>query len=304
MFKPGENYNGYSIDKIIYKNRNCSCIIFTSCLENGKKVAVKCLSNQHFRKQINNEMRFFRSMKFKQSKLNDLNQSIYNNLIQCYDIFKTKTRTCFVLEYAQYGDLYQYVSKRSSIDEEDVKNIMLNVFKAVQCLHNNDFCHHDIKLENVFLLDEGNTAVLADFGSTSRIREGEKSDQVLGSPLYLPPEVLEMKPHDRSLDLWSLGVTMFVLLTGEMPFIGNSAESLLNNIHKVIEKFDELPALKNVSTEGKSLLSKLLKLNPNERITIDEALKDSWFDSVIFNEGKLVNLPEISQGINESFKCF
>lgn len=270
MFCVGKHYGGYPIEKIIYKNKTRTCVIFLSSLPNGEKVAIKCLSTTHFSKQIKNELNAFNQ--FENSE----------DMVKCITTFRNAKRYCFVLKYAENGDLYDYISKRTSINEDSIKIIIFRVLSALAKLHDQGICHQDIKPENILLFNDESSAVLADFGSAEHLKGGEKSSSILGSPLYLSPEILTDKLHDQSADIWALGVTLYTLLSGELPFIGRNAKELLNEInYRTKRGITSLAVLKNVSEDAKSLISSMLEVNPENRISASEALKSPWFRPII-----------------------
>lgn len=281
MFSTGKQFGGFLIENVIYMNKPKTSVVFQSTLPTGEKVAVKCLSIKHFAKQIRNESKIFREFKD-----ND-------KIISCLSSFRFGRYHCFVLQYAQNGDLYNYINKREAISESSVKHIIYNVLIALNDMHSKGFCHQDIKLENILLFGDESTAVLADFGSAEKINDGEKSSSILGSIFYLAPEILTSKLHDKSADMWALGVTLFILLSGELPFVGRNAKQFMNDIEsRLNENNNLLSELANISQEGKDLVSALLRIDPEKRITASEALKSSWFESVQEIPSKYANQHE------------
>lgn len=269
MFLKGTRYGEYEIEKIIYINKSKTSVVFQSSLENGEKVAIKCLSIKHYQKQIKNESSIFEHF------------SNNERLIKCLKMFQQGGYFCFVLQYAENGDLLDYINQRKSISESSIKKIIFDVLVAIEDLHSKKYCHQDIKLENIFLLNQGTKAVLGDFGSTEILNEGEKSSSILGSLFYLSPEILITKKHDKSADIWALGVTLFTLLIGEFPFVGRNVNQLIEDINgrKNQNQKDSLffPELDKVSKEAKDLIISMLQIDPEKRITPSQALKSSWF---------------------------
>lgn len=279
MFSAGKQFGEFIIENVIYMNKPKTSVVFQSALPTGEKVAIKCLSIKHFGKQIRNESKVFREF-----KNND-------KFVKCLKSFRFGRYHCFVLQYAQNGDLYNYINKRESISESSVKYIIYNVLIALNDLHLKGFCHQDIKLENILLFGDESTAVLADFGSTERINEGEKSSSILGSICYLAPEILSTKLHDKSADIWALGVTLFILLTGELPFVGKNVKQFLNDIETRINKNEGgiHSELNGISKEGKDLIFAMLQIEPEKRITAAKALESPWFGSFQLSPSKNIN---------------
>lgn len=288
MFSPGKQFGGFLIENVIYMNKPKTSVVFKSTLTNGEKVAIKCLSIKHFGKQIRNESKVFREFKSNEK------------IIKCLDSFRHGRYHCFVLKYAENGDLYNYIKKRDIISESSVKNIIYNVLLALNDLHSKGFCHQDIKIDNILLFGDETTAVLADFGSTEKINDGEKSSSILGSPIYLAPEILTSKLHDKSADMWALGVTLFMLLAGEIPFYGKNAKQLLDDIESRTKRqggISACPELNNSSKEAKDLISAMLQEDPEKRIKASEALKSAWFNSLDEFPSKFVESHEEVESI-------
>lgn len=273
MFLTGGQFGDYVIEKIIYMNKSKTSVVFQSTLENDEKVAVKCLSIKHFSKQIKNESKIY---------------EIFGNsekLIQCMKTFQQGKYHCFVLQLAEDGDLFDFINVHKNISEIQIKKIMHDVLTALDNLHAEKYCHQDIKLENIFLLNNNSQAVLGDFGSTEKMNEGEKSLSIMGSLFYLAPEILISKKHDKSADIWSLGVTFFILLFGEFPFVGRNVKELIENIKSRMNQnqIDSLsfPELDSISKEAKDLIISMLQMDPDKRITSSDALKSKWFNEII-----------------------
>jgi len=127
--------------------------------------------------------------------------------------------------------------------------------------------HRDIKPENV-LLAEGIVAKLTDFGWSNYIQEGDKRTTVCGTPIYLAPEIFEEKGHDEAVDLWCIGVLLFELVTATVPFQGNDIDTLKSNILNL-----KITWPKDINTDAKNLIMKILKLKPKERLPLEEMLK-------------------------------
>ena len=154
-----------------------------------------------------------------------------------------------------------------------VASLMKDVISAVYFLHNMNppIIHRDIKPENV-LLAEGNIAKLTDFGWSNYIQGEEKRTTVCGTPIYLAPEIINESGHDEKVDIWCIGVLLFELSTGTVPFAGNDIDTLKRNINAV-----KINWPRDINLEAKNLISKILKYVPSSRISLREMLMHPYF---------------------------
>ena len=156
---------------------------------------------------------------------------------------------------------------------------MRNILDAMKYLHEQNVVHRDLKPENLILASKDNDYDLkiADFGLASFIKDGEKLKLRCGSPGYVGPELLEENGYNKKVDMFSIGVILYIMLSGRPAFKGfNVNEILLKN-----KKCDiEFPAQywDKISEKAKDLVQKLLKKNPNERLSAEEALKHPWLN--------------------------
>ena len=127
--------------------------------------------------------------------------------------------------------------------------------------------HRDIKPENV-LLGEGLVAKLTDFGWSNYMQGDEKRTTVCGTPIYLAPEIMEEKPHDEAVDIWCIGVLLFELVTANPPFLGNDLDTLKENVLKL-----KINWPKDINVDAKNLIMKILKLDPKQRLPLEDMMK-------------------------------
>ena len=178
-----------------------------------------------------------------------------------------------VMPLASKGQLYRVLKKFRKFDERTAAQILRETISALQYLHSfkPPIIHRDIKPENL-LLNEGGRILLADYGWSNFNVEGDVRKTFCGTPEYIAPEMLLKKGHDTRVDIWSIGILMFELLSGYSPFVAKSNQELYQNIRRLkIQWPKDMPPL------AKNLISKILKLNPIERPSFDEILDHQWF---------------------------
>ena len=196
------------------------------------------------------------------------------NVVKLFGHFEDKKYCYFLMEYITKGNVYSLLkNKKKNLSLKVIATIMKDIISAAYFLHNMNppIIHRDIKPENI-LLNDGLVAKLTDFGWSNYIQEGEKRITVCGTPVYLAPEIINEQGHDERVDIWCIGVLLFELITGEVPFKGNNLELLKNNIlHLKIEWPKEM------NPDAKDLISKLLRLDPSERLPLEDILEHPFF---------------------------
>jgi calcium/calmodulin-dependent protein kinase I len=198
-------------------------------------------------------------------------------VVQLLDFYEETESFYLVMEYCQGGDLFDRVLRFTHYTESDAKDLTVILLKAIRSMHKSGIAHRDIKPQNVLLMsnDDNVRIRIADFGYARRVHMAESLSNRVGTPSYVAPEILKNLPHDERVDLWSLGVVVFVLLVGYPPFLENDQATLFHKIRKGEWVFyDE--DWKPVSQEAKDFVQGLLVVDPNERWTIDECLRSSW----------------------------
>lgn len=200
----------------------------------------------------------------------------HDNIVKLHNHYEDEDNFYLILEYCGKGQLYTMLKRDGRLNERLAAQYLREIICAVQYLHNHEppIIHRDIKPENI-LLDASGTVKLADFGWSNFFNEDRRRLTYCGTPEYLAPEMIKQSGHDKSLDIWNLGVLMFELLTGSPPFEGSNQNALFDNILKFKIKWP-----KGFSGIARDLVTKLLKINPKERIPLDQVLQHPWFKSL------------------------
>ena len=203
-------------------------------------------------------------------------------VLKILEFHSTPTKYYIVTDYCPEGELFEEIDKREDgFSERDAAYILYQVLSAIRYCHKMKVFHRDLKPENIMIIKrypEGMFDVkIIDFGTAKIFQDNVKANNVVGSSYYIAPEVLKGK-YDEGCDLWSIGVIMYILLTGTPPFNGETQEEIIDSVES--GKYNtSIPQFTRLSENARDLISKLLKYNPLERISAEEALSHPWFSS-------------------------
>jgi aurora kinase len=193
----------------------------------------------------------------------------HRNILRLYGYFYDQTKVYLILEYAAGGELYKKLQEAHHFSEPLAAKYIASLAKALLYCHQKHVIHRDIKPENL-LVDNNGEVKIADFGWSVHAPT-QRRLTLCGTLDYLPPEMVEAKPHDTAVDLWCLGVLCYEFLVGEPPFVAKSQDETFKRISNVSMN---LPS--HISTEARDLISKLIVRETNERLSLDLVLKHPW----------------------------
>uniref|UniRef100_A0A3Q1CQA3 Calcium/calmodulin-dependent protein kinase type IV n=1 Tax=Amphiprion ocellaris TaxID=80972 RepID=A0A3Q1CQA3_AMPOC len=200
------------------------------------------------------------------------------NIIQLKEIFETDTDIALVLELVTGGELFDRIVERGYYSERDAAHVIKQILEAVAYLHENGVVHRDLKPENLLYADLSLDAPLkiADFGLSKIIDDQVTMKTVCGTPGYCAPEILRGNAYGPEVDMWSVGVILYILLCGFEPFFDPRGDQymysrILNCDYEFVS-----PWWDEVSLNAKDLVSKLIVLDPHKRLSVREALQHPW----------------------------
>ena len=249
-------------------------------------------------------MKKIKKMRNNMNKINEIVNEIeilknldHPNIVKIFEFFIEADGYYIITEYCDGGELYQAIKLKGFFSENIAANIIYQVFNAMNYCHNTiKVIHRDLKPENIMIESIDNETgyyniKIIDFG-TAKIRQSNKNEnKVLGSCYYIAPEVLNKK-YNEKCDIWSCGVILYILLSGNVPFNGRDEREITQKIK--LGKFDlNRKPFDNISEEAKDLIKQCLEMNVNKRINAKEALEHPWFN--------LLNTKEYFVKVNEYF---
>lgn len=213
-------------------------------------------------------------------------------IIELHDVFESSTFIFLVFELCKNGELFDYLTDVVALSEKKTKNIMKQLFEAVEFIHSKHVVHRDLKPENILLDDDFNIK-LTDFGFAQVISPSEKLYDLCGTPGYLAPELLRASMYEgaegygKEIDVWACGVIMYTLLVGFPPFWHRKQMVMLRNIMEGKYEFCS-PEWDDITDLPKELIQKLLVVDPKKRITAPEASAHDFF-KIVTTKGRVFN---------------
>jgi len=220
-------------------------------------------------------------------------------ILKVVDFYSTLKRYYIITEYCHEGELFNEIIKVGKFDEGQAAFIINQILKAITYCHKMNIIHRDIKPENIMITNREKNGCLQvkliDFGTAKMFEKGHQENKYVGSSYYMAPEVIRRK-YDEKCDLWSIGVIMYILLTGRPPFDGNDDDEILENVKKGVYDTYSYP-YPLLSSHSKDLINKLLQYDPKKRISADQAIEHPWFKTAEFKKKDKVNTiaPELAR---------
>ncbi|XP_028620411.1 MAP/microtubule affinity-regulating kinase 3 isoform X5 [Grammomys surdaster] len=196
------------------------------------------------------------------------------NIVKLFEVIETEKTLYLIMEYASGGEVFDYLVAHGRMKEKEARAKFRQIVSAVQYCHQKRIVHRDLKAENL-LLDADMNIKIADFGFSNEFTVGGKLDTFCGSPPYAAPELFQGKKYDGpEVDVWSLGVILYTLVSGSLPFDGQNLKELRE---RVLRGKYRIPFY--MSTDCENLLKRFLVLNPVKRGTLEQIMKDRWINA-------------------------
>jgi calcium-dependent protein kinase len=239
-----------------------------------------------------------------QKEINVLKSLDHPNIIKVYEFYKTEKYIYIINELCTGGELFDRIVEAKHFSEIVACNVMRQLLSAIAYCHEKGIIHRDLKPENILIenSEEKNKDFflikVIDFGTCEILKKSKLTEQI-GTSFYMAPEVLQ-NGYNEKCDLWSCGIILYILLSGSPPFYGKNEKEIFAKIINGNLSFKN-KIWNKISEEAKSLVKKLLEINPEKRISATEALKEKWFEiNKNPNDNKVNNnLPMFIQNITE-----
>ena len=213
------------------------------------------------------------------NELKIMTQLNHPNLLKLISYFEDNENIYIILPLLSNGQLYDIIHKnKKETKEEIIKKYLYQTIEAIEYLHNNNIIHRDIKPENI-LIDDNDNAILSDFGIATFIKEGEKRETYCGTDEYLAPEIIRGEGYNEKVDIWAFGILIFECLSGKTPF--SKIDFIKKNDKN--ENFVKIKFDCFFDVYSQNLITKILRINPNERLSIQEIKNHIFFKNKDLN---------------------
>lgn len=232
-------------------------------IAHSRKVAIKIIDKKKAPREV--------LTKFLPREMEALQKmSYHDNVIDLYELIETSDKVCFVMELADNGDLLDYINSKKRLSERTARNFFKDLISGISANHRKHIVHRDIKCENL-LLDANYRLKLSDFGFARKVEEGHCLETFCGSFAYAPPEIILGEPYNGlKSDIWSMGVVLYAMVCGKLPFKDNDIKTLLSLVSSGLVFASE------VSESCRDLIRKIFVYSPRERASISDILAHPW----------------------------
>lgn len=210
------------------------------------------------------------------SIMEDLSRLRHPNIVRLREVFDCKDYFYMVMELCTGGEVFDRIVEKENYSETEARVAVRQVVEAIKVCHDHGIVHRDLKPENLlYVSSESDMIKLADFGLANILDATTALLTACGTPGYVAPEVIKNRGYSKSVDLWSIGIILYILLCGFPPFYDENQAVLFGKIQTCDYAFTR-PFWDKVSDGAKSLVSRLLVIDPHGRATAEQVLSDPW----------------------------
>ncbi|CDF35038.1 unnamed protein product [Chondrus crispus] len=232
----------------------------------GDKFAVKVI------KKDKNDLE--KSKKFIRREVKVLSVTDHPNLVKAVDFFSAAGKPHIVLEYVSGGSLRDFIRARKRLSEENARPVLRGILSAIAYMHDLNIVHRDIKPENI-LMERPDLPKITDFGLATFCNEDKNIHSVVGTPSYVAPEIIRNVPYGPPADVWSCGIVLYFMLSGERPFTGDTRDDIKRAVLAGDLRFPS-QLFGACTPEIKHLINSMLAFDQRNRISAREALSHPW----------------------------
>jgi len=210
-------------------------------------------------------------IKLLRREVHNLKTLDHPHILKLFEVYESKNEFFLVMELVEGKELFDKIVERGQYSEKDTSNITRQIISAIDYLHSKGIAHRDLKPENLLSVGTGDHEIIkvADFGLSKNFGD-EKMMTSCGSPGYVAPEVLECETYDKAVDMWSIGVILYILLVGYPPFYADNDPALFKKIMACDYDFGE--GWDAISAVARDLVKNLLVKDPKKRLTAAQSL--------------------------------
>ena len=270
-----KNIGPYEIQKFI-KDGSSSKIYLAKSKYTGENVIIKFLSKKKLQKNMDELLLITKQMEI-------LKVLKHRNIVSLYEIYESPSNIYLITEYLSGKDLIEKIVKKKRFTEEEALRIFFQLLDAMNYMHKMNICHRNIRTEHI-LFDKNNRPKIIGFGYSTFYEKNTKINGAYGSLCYACPEIIDDQPYNPELaDVWSLGVILYVLICGYLPFSDDD-----DNKNKVIIQNARIDFPKEINNKLKDLLRHMLDKNPEKRYTFQKVIKHPWikpYNESLFSGG-------------------
>ena len=256
----------YTKGKLLGRGGFARCYEFI-CQDNNKRFAAKVINKQNLtterqKQKLRTEIKIHKSLH-------------HNQVVAFEHNFEDNENVYILLEICKNQTLNELLRRRKTLTEIEVQCYVIQLIKGLQYLHSHKIIHRDLKLGNLFLTDKMELKI-GDFGLATKLDyDGEKKKTVCGTPNYIAPEVLDGGGHSYEVDIWAIGIIIYLLIVGKAPFETNDIKTTYKCIKSINYKF---PENSKISYPAVKLIRRLLVKDPKDRPTFEDILMDDFFN--------------------------
>ena len=273
-----ENIGPYVVKSHI-KESDLTIISKGTCKYTNEEVCIKSFDKFYLEANIDD-------LSLITNEINILKILKHKNILTLYQIYESPSYIHIITEILSGGNLFEKITTKKNFSEDEARDLISQIVDALLYMHSLSICHRDIKIENI-LFDKKLAPKLIDYGYGTFYKKGTKLNEAFGSPSYACPEMHLGKPYDPELaDVWSLGVVLYVIVCGYLPFCEEDEEK---NKDVIVKGEFECP--KEMSEDLKDLLKNMICVDESKRFNFDKVIHHQWFE-------KAPSPPFIVGGVN------